>query len=435
MEDTPLYVLLMALAVLLILSAFFSLSETSMMAINRYRLKHLVKEGHPGAILTTRLLSNTDRLLGVILLGNNLLNAAAATLVAVIVSLFFDHNDLALLLGTVGVTFAILVFSEITPKVIAASYPERIALASSYVLTPLLRIFYPLVWFVNLFVKALLVTLRLKLRTEDTGHKISVDELKTLVLEAGHFIRQKHQSVLLNLFELENVTVDDVMVPRRQIEAIDLDADDEIIQDQLRTCYHTRLPVYRGTLDNVTGIIHVRKVLNRMRSDEITAATLTKIMREPYFIPSGTPLFSQLQLFQENRERMGLIVDEYGEWMGLVTLEDIVEEIIGEFTTHAPSQAGTLLKQEDGSVLVEGSSLLRDLNRKLGWNLPIGGPKTLNGLILEYFQDIPEAGTSVKIAGYPMEIIQTQDRVVKVVRIFPAAAPPGEQLSGSSTEP
>lgn len=431
----PWYVLLMALAVLLILSAFFSLSETSMMAINRYRLKHLVKEGHPGAILTTRLLSNTDRLLGVILLGNNLLNAAAATLVAVIVSLFFDHNDLALLLGTVGVTFAILVFSEITPKVIAASYPERIALASSYVLTPLLRIFYPLVWFVNLFVKALLVILRLKPRTEDTGHKISVDELKTLVLEAGHFIRQKHQSVLLNLFELENVTVDDVMVPRRQIEAIDLDADDEIIQDQLRTCYHTRLPVYRGTLDNVTGIIHVRKVLNRMRSDEITAATLTKIMREPYFIPSGTPLFSQLQLFQENRERMGLIVDEYGEWMGLVTLEDIVEEIIGEFTTHAPSQAGTLLKQEDGSVLVEGSSLLRDLNRKLGWNLPIGGPKTLNGLILEYFQDIPEAGTSVKIAGYPMEIIQTQDRVVKVVRIFPAAVPLGEQLSGSSTEP
>ena len=431
----PWYVLLMALAVLLILSAFFSLSETSMMAINRYRLKHLVKEGHPGAILTTRLLSNTDRLLGVILLGNNLLNAAAATLVAVIVSLFFDHNDLALLLGTVGVTFAILVFSEITPKVIAASYPERIALASSYVLTPLLRIFYPLVWFVNLFVKALLVILRLKPRTEDTGHKISVDELKTLVLEAGHFIRQKHQSVLLNLFELENVTVDDVMVPRRQIEAIDLDADDEIIQDQLLTCYHTRLPVYRGALDNVTGIIHVRKVLNRMRSDEITAATLTKIMREPYFIPSGTPLFSQLQLFQENRERMGLIVDEYGEWMGLVTLEDIVEEIIGEFTTHAPSQASTLLKQEDGSVLVEGSSLLRDLNRKLGWNLPIGGPKTLNGLILEYFQDIPEAGTSVKIAGYPMEIIQTQDRVVKVVRIFPAAAPLGEQLSGSSTEP
>lgn len=419
----PLYVLLIALAVLLILSAFFSLSETSMMAINRYRLKHLAKQGHRGARLTTQLLLNTDRLLGVILLGNNLLNAAAATVVAVIVSVSFGHSDLALLLGTVSVTFAILVFSEITPKVIAAAHPERIALASSYVLTPLLKLFYPVVWFVNLFVQALLTLLRIRPRADNATQKLSLEELKTLVLEAGHFIRKKHQSVLLNLFDLETVTVDDVMVPRGQIEAIDLDADDETIHDQLLTCYHTRLPVYRGTLDNVAGIIHVRKVLNQMRSDDISAATLEKIMREPYFIPSGTPLFSQLQLFQENRERVGLIVDEYGEWMGLVTLEDIIEEIIGEFTTHSPSQVGAFLKQEDGSVIVEGSSLLRDLNRKLGLTLPLGGPKTLNGLILEHFQDIPEAGTSLKIAGYPMEIIQTQDRVVKVVRIFLTVAP------------
>lgn len=415
----PLYVLLLALAVLLIVSAFFSLSETSMMAINRYRLKHLVKQGSRGAHLTTQLLLNTDRLLGVILLGNNLLNAAAATLVAVIVSLFFSHNDLALLIGTIGVTFAILVFSEITPKVIAAAYPERIALASSYVLTPLLKIFYPVVWFVNLFVQALLAILRLNPRADDATKKMSLEELKTLVLEASHFIRKKHQSMLLNLFDLETVTVDDVMVPRNQIEAIDLEADDESIQNQLLTCYHTRLPVYRGTLDNVVGVIHVRKVLNQMKSGEITAAILEKIMREPYFIPSGTPLFSQLQLFQENRERVGLIVDEYGEWMGLVALEDIVEEIIGEFTTHSPSQSGTFLRQGDGSVMVEGSTLLRDLNRKLGLDLPLGGPKTLNGLVLEHFQDIPEAGTSLKIAGYPMEIVQTQDRVVKVVRIFP----------------
>lgn len=415
----PLYVLLLALAVLLIVSAFFSLSETSMMAINRYRLKHLVKQGSRGAHLTTQLLLNTDRLLGVILLGNNLLNAAAATLVAVIVSLFFSHNDLALLIGTVGVTFAILVFSEITPKVIAAAYPERIALASSYVLTPLLKIFYPVVWFVNLFVQALLAILRLNPRADDATKKMSLEELKTLVLEAGHFIRKKHQSMLLNLFDLETITVDDVMVPRNQIEAIDLEADDESIQNQLLTCYHTRLPVYRGTLDNVVGVIHARKVLNQMRSGEITAAILEKIMREPYFIPSGTPLFSQLQLFQENRERVGLIVDEYGEWMGLVALEDIIEEIIGEFTTHSPSQSSTFLRQGDGSVMVEGSTLLRDLNRKLGLELPLGGPKTLNGLVLEHFQDIPEAGTSLKIAGYPMEIVQTQDRVVKVVRIFP----------------
>jgi Mg2+/Co2+ transporter CorB len=394
-----------------------------MMAINRYRLKHLAKEGHRGARLTTQLLLSTDRLLGVILLGNNLLNAAAATLVAVIISNFFGHNDLALLIGTVCVTFAILVFSEITPKVVAAAYPERIALASSYVLTPLLKLFYPVVWFVNLFVQALLTILRLRPSESNAAQKISLEELKTLVLEAGHFIRKKHQSMLLNLFDLETVTVDDVMVPRGQIEAIDLEDDDEIIHNQLLTCHHTRLPVYRGTLDNVIGIIHVRKVLNQMRSGEVTAMILEKIMREPYFIPSGTPLFSQLQLFQENRERVGLIVDEYGEWMGLVALEDIIEEIIGEFTTHAPTQAGTFVKQADGSVIVEGSSLLRDLNRKLGLRFPLGGPKTLNGLILEHFQDIPEAGTGLKIADYPMEVVQTQDRVVKVVRIFPGPTP------------
>lgn len=418
------YALLLALAVLLILSAFFSISETSMMAINRYRLRHLAKTGHQGARLTSRLLQNTDRLLGVILLGNNLLNAAAATLVAVIVSSLFGHNDLALFIGTVGVTFAILVFSEITPKVIAAAYPEPIALASSYVLTPLLKIFYPVVWFVNLFVQALLTILRLKPGENSAAQTVSLEELKTLVLEAGHFIRKKHQGMLLNLFDLETVSVDDVMVPRGQIEAVDLDAGDDVLHNQLLTCHHTRLPVYRGTLDNLVGVIHVRKVLHQMRHGAITGAILEKTMRDPYFVPSGTALFSQLQSFQENRERVGFIVDEYGEWIGLVALEDIVEEIIGEFTTHAPTQAGMAIKQEeDGSVIVEGSSLLRDLNRKLGLRLPLGGPKTLNGLILEYFEDIPEAGTGLKIADYPMEIIQTQDRVVKVVRIFPSLAP------------
>ena len=418
MEDLPLYVLLIAVAILLILSAFFSLSETSMMAINRYRLKFLVKQGHRGAGLTTKLLADTDRLLGVILLGNNLLNAAAATLVALIISNFFGRNDLAILLGTICVTFAILVFSEITPKVIAATYPERIALISSYVLTPLLKIFYPVVWFVNLFVQAILFILRIKPKENSEAHKLSLEELKILVLEEGHFIRKKHQSVLLNLFDLESTTVDDIMVPRGQIEAINLDDGDKIIQNQLLTCHHTRIPVYRGTLDDVTGIISARKVLNQMSGGEITALSLGKIIREPYFIPSGTPLFSQLQLFQENHERVGLVVDEYGEWMGLVTLEDIIEEIIGDFTTNSPVQSGAYIRQKDGSVIVEGSSLLRDLNRKLGLKLPLNGPKTLNGLILDHFQDIPEAGTSLKISGYPMEIIQTHNRVVKVVQIY-----------------
>lgn len=418
----PLHIMLIALVFLLILSGFFSLSETSMMAINRYRLRHLAKQGHRGARLTVKLLENTDRLLGVILLGNNLLNTASATLVAVIIATFFAHDDFALLIGTIAVTFAILIFSEITPKVIAAAYPERIALAASYVLTPLLTICYPIVWFVNLFVSGLLILFRLKPEKGELEQKISTEELKTLVLEGGHFIQHKHQSMLLNLFDLETITVDDVIVPRSQIEAIDLNADDDVIHTQLLTCHHTRLPIYRERMDNIVGIVHVRKVLNQMQGGKITAATLGKVMRKPYFIPSGTSLFSQLQLFQENQKRVGLVVDEYGEWMGLVTLEDIIEEIIGEFTTQAPTQTSTFLKQEDGSIIVEGSTLLRDLNRKLGFQFPLDGPKTLNGLILEYFEDIPEAGTGLNIAGYPMEIIQTKNRVVKTVKIFPVSA-------------
>ena len=424
----PLHIMLIALVFLLILSGFFSLSETSMMAINRYRLRHLAKQGHRGARWTVKLLENTDRLLGVILLGNNLLNTASATLVAVIIAKFFAHDDFALFIGTIAVTFAILVFSEITPKVIAAAYPERIALTASYVLTPLLILCYPVVWFINLFVRGLLILFRLQPEKGELEQKISTEELKTLVLEGGHFIQHKHQSMLLNLFDLETITVDDVIVPRSQIEAIDMDADDEVIHAQLLTCHHTRLPIYRERMDNIVGIVHVRKVLNQMQNGKITAETLEAVMREPYFIPSGTPLFSQLQLFQENQQRFGLVVDEYGEWMGLVTLEDIIEEIIGEFTTHAPTQTSTFLKQEDGSVIVEGSTLLRELNRKLDFQFPLDGPKTLNGLILEHFQDIPEAGIGLNIAGYPMEIIQTKNRVVKTVKIFPA-------LSEAETKP
>ena len=419
MEDIPLDIMLIALIISLILSGFFSLSETSMMAINRYRLKHLAKQGHRGARLTTKLLNHTDRLLGVILLGNNLLNTVSATLVAVIISTLFSQNEFALLIGTICVTFAILIFSEITPKVVAAAYPERIALAASYILTPLLKIFYPIVWFVNLFVSALLFLLRLRPNKTGSEHHISSEELKTLVLEGGHFIQKKHQSMLLNLFDLESVTVDDVIVPCSQIEAIDLDAGDELIHNQLLTCHHTRLPVYRGRQDNIVGIVHVRNVLNQMKKGQITVAALEKVMSSPYFIPSGTPLFSQLQLFQENQKRVGLVVDEYGEWLGLVTIEDIIEEIVGEFTTQAPTQAGVFMKQQDGSFLVEGSILLRDLNRKLGLELPLDGPKTLNGLIVEHFQDIPEAGIGLNIAGYPMEIVQAKNQVVIVVRIFP----------------
>jgi Mg2+/Co2+ transporter CorB len=418
LDDIPLSILLITLALLLILSGFFSIAETSMMALNRYRLKHLAKRDNRGAKLTLHLLEKTDKLLGVILLGNNLLNAASATLVAVITVRLLGESEFALTIGTLAVTFFILVFSEVTPKVLGAAYPERIAIPSSYILTPLLKLFYPAVWFINLFVRTLLWVLRLKPPSGTAA--LNMEELRTLVLEAGHYIPPKHQSIFLNLFELENVTVDDIMIPRSQIEAIDLDAADDVIREQLATSHHTRLPVYRGRLDNITGVIHIRHVLHQIRHQEINAEMLQEIVREPYFIPAGTSLFSQLQHFQENRHHIGLVVDEYGELLGLVSLEDILEEIVGEFSAH-PAARGGIYPQDDGSWLVDGSCTLRDLNRKLKLELPQDGPRTLNGLILEHFEDIPEAGTSFKIAGQTLEIVQTHGRVVKVVRIFPPA--------------
>ncbi|HXZ95548.1 MAG TPA: HlyC/CorC family transporter [Burkholderiales bacterium] len=417
MEEIPISALFGALAVLLILSAFFSISETSMMALNRYRLKHQVELGNRSARLTSQLLGKIDRLLGVILLGNTLINAAATTLSTIIAVQLFGKSEVVLGLSTLSITFMLLVFSEIAPKIVGASYPERIALPASYILTPLLKLTYPAVWVVNLFARALLWLVRFKPTTET--HKLSTEELRTLVQEARHFIPQKHRSILINLFELENITVNDVMTPRSQIEAIDIDAPLDVIKRQLATCYHTRLPVCQGQMDNIIGILHVRAALNLSLEQQLTSERLREMLREAYFIPADTPLFSQLQHFQEKHDLMALVVDEYGELMGLVTIEDLLEEIIGEFTTHSPAQSLTVRKQADGSVLVEGSSLLRDINRKLGLKLPVDGPKTLNGLILEHFQDIPEAGTSLKIAGYPMEIVQTQDRVVKVVCIYP----------------
>jgi Mg2+/Co2+ transporter CorB len=418
MDNIPLSAHFGALTVLLILSGFFSIAETSMMALNRYRLKHLVKLGHRGAVLASTLLARTDRLLGVILLGNNLVNAAAAVLVSVIAVRLFGESEIALGLGTLAVTFLILVFCEITPKVIGAAHAERIAFAVSYVLAPLLRLLYPVVWFVNLFVSALLTLLRFKPPAGGEPQRLSAEELRSLVLEAGHYIPKKHRSILVNLFDLERITVEDVMTPRAQIEAIDLEAPLARIAEQLATSYHTRLLVYRGELGNIAGILHLRKVLALMREGELERDRLAGLLTEPYFVPASTPLFAQLQYFQENRQRFALVVDEYGELQGLMTLEDIIEEIIGEFTTNAPSIAAIRAWDKNDSALVEGASPLRELNRKLGLALPLGGPKTLNGLILEHFQDIPESGVSLKIAGVPMEIVQTQDRVVRTVRLF-----------------
>jgi Mg2+/Co2+ transporter CorB len=420
LDDVPLHSLFWAFVVLLVVSAFFSISETSMMALNRYRLRHLVKTGHRGARLTEQLLSSTDKLLGVVLLGNNLVNTAIATLGTLISFRLVGDDELALAIATGAVTFSILVFSEITPKVLGATFPERIAFPAAYVLTPMLKLFYPVVWFVNLFVKGALWLLRVKPGANQST-ALSLEELRTLVLEGGHFLPARHQKILLNLFDLESITVDDLMTPRSKIEALDLDSPPQDLRRELASCNHTRMPVYRATLDNVVGVLHARKVLN-LAGEDITGEQLTGLMRAPYFVPAGTSLLAQIQHFQEAEERLGLVVDEYGELLGLITLEDILEEIVGEFTTHSPLQAGGVTRQEDGSVLVEGSIALRDLNRKLGTGFPLDGPRTLNGLILEHLEDIPEPGTTVKIAGHPIEIVQTQDRAVRSARIFLATA-------------
>lgn len=393
------------------------------MSLNRYRLRHLVKEGHRGARLASALLAKTDKLLGVILLCNNFANAASATLVTIITVELFGEGEWILMTGTLAVTFAILVFSEISPKVIAAAYPEKLGIFCSYILYPLLKLLYPAVWFVNLFVKGLLKLLRVNINFSENAQSLTMDELRSIVTDAGHFMPNKHRAILLNLFELEKITVDDVMTAHTLVEVIDFDAPIDDILQRISTSHHTRLPVRAGDSEEIIGIIHIRKVINQIRAhlqnNELTKESLREIIEDPYFVPAGTPLYTQIQQFQENQERIALVVDEYGEFKGLITLEDILEEVIGDFTTQSPSRIGSYRQEADGSWLVDGSSSLRDLNKKLNLQLPTDGPRTLNGLILEHFEDIPEPNTSIKIGSHKLEILQTQDRIVKSVKIFP----------------
>jgi len=345
------------------------------MSLNRYRLKHLVKEGNRGARLASVLLSKTDKLLGVILLCNNFANAASATLVTIITVELFGEGEWVLMIGTLLVTFAILVFGEITPKVIAAAYPEKLGILSSYLLYPLLKLLYPAVWFVNLFVNGLLKLVRVNVNFSESSQALNMDELRSIVTDSGHFMPKKHRTILLNLFDLEKITVDDVMTAHTQVEVIDFDASVDDIMQRIASSYHTRLPVREGDKEEIIGFIHVRKVINQLRAhrqdEPINKEDLREILSEPYFVPSGTPLYTQIQQFQENQERIALVVDEYGEFKGLITLEDILEEMIGDFTTQSPSRTSSYRKEADGSWLVDGSSALRDLNKKLGLNLPL----------------------------------------------------------------
>jgi Mg2+/Co2+ transporter CorB len=415
--DITLTLQLGALVVLLVLSACFSMSETVMMAANRYRLRSLASQGNRGAGLALELLARTDRLLGVILLFNNLVNTAAATLVSVITLELFGDESWALGVATLLVTFAILVFSEITPKVIGANHADRLAPFVAYPLTGLLRGTYFLVWFINLFSRGLLALLRLQPK-EEASTALSVEELRAMVIDSGQYIPHKHRSMLLNLFDLESITVEDVMTPRGAIESIDLSDPEDIIRRQIATSFHTRLAVYDGDSEHVIGVLHQRRLLGDTLEETFSVERIRELLARPYFVPADTPLYSQIQFFQENQQRLAFVVDEYGEILGLITLEDIIEELIGKFTTSIPDAGHRLHWSEDGCVLVDGSTNLRALNRRLGLALPIDGPKTLNGLILEHLQDIPETGVSMKIGDIPIEVVQTQDRMVRTARIF-----------------
>ena len=423
MDTVPLWVQLLALFALICCSAFFSISETALMALNLHRVKHLARRGSRLAQTTLWLLDHTDRMLSLILIANTLINAMATALITALAISAFGNNETVITVATGVVAFLLIVFAEITPKVIGATYPERIALPASFVIKPLMALGKPVIWFVNLFVRALLKIMRIKTGSNARDQRISPEELRSMVLEGGNFIPLKHKSILLNLFDLERVTVEDVMTPRAQIESLNLSVPIEEIKHQLATCYHNKLLVHDGEINQIIGILHVRKAMGLLtQEDELTAEHFRALLTTPYFIPAETDLFTQLQYFQENHERLGVIVDEYGELQGLVTLDDIIEEMVGEFTTSTPgaNRADQFNWDKQGECLLEGSTSLRDINKRLALDFPLDGPKTLNGLLLEILQDIPEASVSVKIGDCVIEIVQVQNQSIKTVKLFRA---------------
>ena len=421
MDSVPFWVQLSALIVLTLISAFFAISETALLSLNRHRIKHLARRGSRLAVTTLWLLDHTDRMLSLILIANTLVNALITALVTSIAISAFGNNQEVLTIATAVVAFFLIVFAEITPKVIGATYPERIALPASLIIKPLILLARPVIWFVNLFVRGLLYLMRLRTGVDVRDQRLSPEELRSMVLEGGNFIPVKHKSILLNLFGLESVTVEDVMTPRAQIEALNLAVPVAEIKHQLTTCYHNKLLVFEGEINHVVGILHVRKAMALLnQEDELTVEHFRELLTPPYFIPAETNLFAQLQYFQENYERLGIIVDEYGEVQGLVTLDDIIEEMVGEFTTSTPgaTRGDQFDWDKHGECLLEGSTSLREVNKRLNLDLPIDGPKTLNGLLLEILQDIPEASVSLKITGIVIEIVQVQEHTIRMVKLY-----------------
>ena len=405
------------LAVLIFISAYFSGSETGLMSLNRYRLRHLEQKNHKGAKRVAKLLARPDRLIGLILIGNNLVNIAASAIATIIGLRLF--GDMGVLIATIALTLVILIFAEVTPKTLAALYPEKVAFPSSILLKFLLKLLFPLVIVVNWITNGILMLIGINAEQRDQ-HGLSSEELRTVVNEAGALLSGRDKDMLVSILELENVSVEDIMIPRSELVSIDVNDDWKKIQKQLTHSYHTRVLLYRDNIDDVVGYIHVKDALKLLSKNQFTKATLLRAVRELYFIPEGTPLNVQLLKFQAAKERLGLVVDEYGDIQGLVTLEDILEEIVGDFTTTmTPTPSEEVHLQPDGSYLVDGSATIRDINKEMSWELPADGPKTLNGLIVEYLEDIPQNNLSVRISGYPIEIIEVSDNMIKSVRVMP----------------
>ena len=416
MDEYSIGTLFLVLFILFILSAFFSGSETALMALNRYRLRHLAKSGHRGAKQAEKLLEKPDRLIGLILLGNNVVNILIAQLSAYIG--YRLHGDVGIAVATFILIFAILIFAELTPKTLAATHAEKLALPAAIIYVPLLAIAYPFVWMVNLVANSLLRLFGVDVK-ENALTSLTHEELRTVVNDKGTSISSEHQQMLLGVLDLEKVTAEDIMIPKNEIIGIDLEDDWDDIVTQLKNISYTRIPVFRGNIDNVVGFLHLRKFILNIIDKDIELEDLEKTLREPYFIPEGTNLKKLLFEFQDKKRRFSLVVDEFGDIQGLVTLEDLLEEIVGEFTTDPATYDIEIHPQKDGTYVVDGSTHVRDINKVLEWELHDDGPKTINGLILEHMEAIPEPGTSVLIDGYPIEVVQIQNNAVRTVRISP----------------
>ena len=418
MNDVPLSILFGILTLLIIMSGFFSSSETGMMSLNRYRLRHMAKNKHKGAMRASSLLEKPDRLIGTILTGNNLVNFAAAALATIISQRLWPNNpDLAVFVNTILFTLVVLIFAELTPKTLAAIHPEKVAFPASRILVGIQWLLTPFVWFVNTIANALLKLVRVDINA--TPDNLSTEELRTVVHEAGTMIPKRHQRMLLSILDLEKMAVNDIMVPRSEIVAINLEDDIEDITDMLRTTQHTRLPVYRDDINSVGGMLHTRNASRFLTNPECNKNDILQECREPYFIPESTPLHTQLFNFQKQQRRIALVVDEYGDVQGICTLEDILEEIVGEFTTDTAAIENPDFKRlNDGSTLVDGTAYIRDINKALGWDFNTDGPKTFSGLIVEYLETIPDGPACLTLENKRIEILKVEDNLVKLSRVF-----------------